>query len=191
MKSSDSLVSIGLPVRNGADSLDRVIRSVLAQEHENVELVICDNASTDATSQICERYRAIDDRVIYRRHPTNIGLLNNFISAIESASGRYFRWIGDDDWLHPAYVSKSLKSFAEDERRVVVTTRMAYRRPDGDLIVDDSYDGAGLDSSSAMTRLRTVLKLLNRGPFAIDPIYSMVRRDAVAAIPRRDRKSVV
>ena len=59
----------------------------------------------------------------------NVGLLNNFISAIQIAKGTYFRWIGDDDWLAPDFVSRTLECFAEDERRLIVTTRIAYTEP--------------------------------------------------------------
>ena len=59
----------------------------------------------------------------------NIGLINNFVSAIQIAKGTYFRWIGDDDWLAPDFVSRTLECFAEDERRLMVTTRIAYTGP--------------------------------------------------------------
>ena len=81
------LVSVCLPVRNGAERLANVIESVLAQTHENLELVVCDNASTDATENVCRELAASDPRILYHRHPANIGLLNNFISAMRMSRG--------------------------------------------------------------------------------------------------------
>ena len=91
------LVSIALPVYNGADTVASVIESVLAQTHPDVELVISDNASTDGTQEICRQFARNDRRVVYRAAATNVGLLNNFISAAGSTTGTYLRWIGDDD----------------------------------------------------------------------------------------------
>ena len=116
MKPSDALVSVGLPVRNGADRIGEVVRSVLAQDHAHIELVICDNASTDSTEEVCRELVRTDSRIVYHRQQDNVGMLNNFISAIQIAKGAYFRWIGDDDWLAPDFVSRTLECFTEDER---------------------------------------------------------------------------
>lgn len=186
MKSSDAWVSVGLPVRNGAKSIDNVIRSVLAQDHERLELVICDNASTDATEDICREYAANDSRVAYIRHSTNIGLLSNFVSAIQYASGEYFRWIGDDDWLDPSYVSKALAVFDRDDRLVLVTTQVRYSRPDGSNVVEEGHIPEGLASADPGARFAQMLRLLNSSPFLVDPLYSLARRRVVAAIPRRN-----
>ena len=186
MKSSDTLVSVGLPVRNSADRIAEVVRSVLSQDHYNLELVICDNASTDDTEGICRDFVRADNRIVYQRHQENIGLTNNFISAIQIANGTYFRWIGDDDWLAPDYISRTLECFAEDQRRLLVTTRIAYTTPDGLTSSDDSYDGARMASLDPVERLTEMMRLLNESYELIDPLYALVRREPVAAIPRRN-----
>src|SRR5438046_1239310 len=117
----DTLVSIGLPVYNGGQRIEEVVWSVLAQDHARIELVISDNASTDDTEDVCRALVRADSRVVYHRQPRNVGLLNNFVTAIRVANGTFFRWIGDDDWMAPDYVSRCLETFAEDERRVLVT----------------------------------------------------------------------
>jgi hypothetical protein len=186
MKASDALVSVGLPVRNGADRIGEVVRSVLAQDHDRIELVICDNASTDHTEEVCRDLVKADSRVIYRRHEDNIGMTNNFISAIQIAKGTYFRWIGDDDWLAPDFASRTLECFAEDQRRLIVTTRIAYTGPDGVTSSDQSYDGAPMASPDPVERFAELMRLLNESYLLVDPLYAMVRREPVAAIPRRN-----
>jgi glycosyltransferase involved in cell wall biosynthesis len=185
MSPPDALVSVGLPVRNGADRIGDVVRSVLAQDYYRIELVICDNASTDETQDVCRDLVQADSRVIYHRHQTNIGLLNNFISAIEIAKGTYFRWIGDDDWLAPDFISRALECFAEDERRLMVTTGIAYSNA-GVTRSDNSYDGARMASLDPLVRLTEMMRLLNESYMPIDPLYGLVRREPVAAIPRRN-----
>ena len=51
------LVSIGMPVYNGERYLAEAIESLLAQDYQNMEIIICDNASTDTTPQICQQFQ--------------------------------------------------------------------------------------------------------------------------------------
>ena len=90
MRYANTLVSVGLPVRNGADRIEPVVTSVLNQDHENLELVICDNDSTDDTEELCRSLAAKDGRVVYHRHPVNVGLHNNYVSTLRLATGGVF-----------------------------------------------------------------------------------------------------
>src|SRR2546423_12794655 len=131
MRPGDALVSIGLPVRNAEHRVAGVIRSVLSQDHQNLELVISDNASTDGTERVCRELAREDARVVYHRQSENVGLLNNFVAAMRLARGTYFRWIGDDDSVAPTLVSRCLGSFAADDRLVLVTTQGGFVGGDG------------------------------------------------------------
>ncbi|WP_182898248.1 glycosyltransferase family 2 protein [Microbispora sp. H10830] len=185
MSSHDTLVSVGLPVRNAAGRLREVVESVLAQDHENLELIISDNASTDGTEEVCRELARSDGRIRYRRQAENIGLLNNFKSVIRLAEGPYFRWVGDDDRLDPRCVSRSLDLFAEDERLILVTTQIAYKGPDG-RTETAAYEGAALRSGDPVERFAEMLRMLNESHLMIDPLYGLMRREAVLPIPRRN-----
>ena len=50
------LVSIGVPVFNGEKTLAWALDSLLGQDYANLEIIISDNASTDTTAEICEKY---------------------------------------------------------------------------------------------------------------------------------------
>lgn len=185
MPGGDVLVSIGLPVRNGAGRLEHVIESVLAQDYERIELVISDNASTDDTEDLCRELARSDGRIRYHRHAENVGLLANFITTMRLANGELFRWVGDDDRLAPHCVSRAVRAFAADERLVLVTSQIAYTGPDG-VTETAEYDGTGLTSDDPVERFTEMLRLLNESHLLIDPLYGMVRRDRVAAIARRN-----
>ncbi|MEO3853609.1 glycosyltransferase family 2 protein [Acrocarpospora sp. B8E8] len=180
-----SLVSIGLPVRNAEDRLEHVVRSVLAQDHQELQLVISDNASTDGTEGVARELARADSRVEYHRQPQNIGLFNNFMHVIQESRGTFFRWIGDDDRLEPAFVSRTLREFAADERLILVTTQLSYTTADGSTEVGE-YHGTGLRSDDPVERFEEMLRLLNESYLQIDPLYAMMRREPVAAIPRRN-----
>ena len=178
-------VTVALPVYNGAETLAPVIESVLQQDHPDLELIISDNASTDLTEEIGRSFAKADERVVYHRHPTNVGLLNNFRSAAEMSRGSFVRWLGDDDSLEPEYVSRCLETFAEDERRVLVTTQMTYTDLDGTETWHADYDPAPLMSADPIERFAEMLTLLTRGFALLDPLYGMMRRE-VALLPRRN-----
>src|SRR3954470_15735733 len=86
------LVSIGLPVYNGARYIAEALESLLAQTYTAFELIISDNGSTDATRSICEEFAARDGRVRYVRHETNRGLAWNWNHVFELSRRPYFKW---------------------------------------------------------------------------------------------------
>jgi glycosyltransferase involved in cell wall biosynthesis len=187
------LVSIGLPVFNGERALEGTIRSILAQQYGDIELVISDNASTDSTEELCRSLAAEDRRISYYRQPENRGMLRNFEFAIQAAKGTFFRWIGDGDHLDPAYVTRCLAAFAADPRLLLVTTQIAYTDTRDGIVRTQRYDRAGIgirtgiSSDDPVERVTEVLRLLNEGYLVIDPLYGMVRREAVLALgPRRN-----
>lgn len=91
------LLSIGMPVYNSEECIGAAIESIQAQTYTNVEIVICDNCSTDRTREICLKYAARDDRIRYRRNTTDIGKEPNFLRVLQLAMGDFFMWTSADD----------------------------------------------------------------------------------------------
>ena len=116
---SDPLVSVGLPVYNGQNYVAEAIESVLSQTYRNFELIINDNASTDATEAICRRYVAEDDRVRYFRSDHNLGAAANFNATVDHAQGTYFKWIAHDDVCGPAFLERCVPVLDADASVVV------------------------------------------------------------------------
>ena len=126
-KAEDSpLVTIGIPTYNRADWLDRAIASALAQDYAHLEVVISDNASTDRSAEICEYWRVADRRVRSYRQSSNLGPSANFAFVLQQASGTWFMWLGDDDWIDSNYVSQCLKAAWRDQDVALVGGRARY-----------------------------------------------------------------
>jgi len=104
------LVSIGMPVNNGERFISQALDSLLAQTHGNFELIISDNASTDATGNICKEYSAKDKRIRYHRNDENRGAMANFGLVLGCARGEYFMWAASDDLWEPTYIERLLQS---------------------------------------------------------------------------------
>jgi glycosyltransferase involved in cell wall biosynthesis len=185
MSHPDTLVSIGLPLRNAGESVRGVVESVLAQDHADIELVISDNASTDDSQDVCQALAEKDERIRYHRQAENIGLMNNFVFVLRAARGRYFRWIGDDDRLEATYVSRTAGVLAADPRLILVTSQTAYTGEDGQTSTAE-YHGTALGSDDPVDRFVEMLKMLHEGHVLLDPLYGTFRRDAVVDIPRRN-----
>jgi glycosyltransferase involved in cell wall biosynthesis len=185
MPSSNPLVSVGLPVRNGVDRVEEVVERVLSQDHQNLELVISDNASSDETEKVCRRLASADPRIVYHRQAENVGLLNNFIATMRMATGEYFRWVGDDDYLAPNSLSRCLAAFARDDRLILVTAQVAFVGEDG-TVRTAAYDGTALASDDPVERFAEMLRLLNESYLVLDPIGALMRRKAIVPIPRRN-----
>jgi glycosyltransferase involved in cell wall biosynthesis len=112
-------VSIGLPVYNGERFLAGAIASILAQTYTAFELIICDNASTDRTGEICRDFASKDPRVRYHRQPHNLGATANFNRCFELASGEYFKWAADDDLLEPRFLEACVRALDDDPGAVL------------------------------------------------------------------------
>lgn len=117
--SSMRLMSIGMPVHNGAEFLNDAVDSILSQSFEDFELIISDNASSDQTADICIDYARRDSRVRYERVDTNQGAARNFNRVFHLSSGKYFKWAAHDDICHPDFFARCL-SIMESDPRVVL-----------------------------------------------------------------------
>jgi hypothetical protein len=91
----------GVPVHNGASDLERCFRSLLAQDCPDLEILVSDNASTDATPEILARFAASDRRIRIIRQKHNLDMSANFAAVNDAADCEFFAWRAHDDWSDP------------------------------------------------------------------------------------------
>jgi glycosyltransferase domain-containing protein len=125
-------VTVGIPTYDRADGLERALASVLAQTHAELRVVIADNASTDATAEVCARAAAADARVRVVRRPENVGLTANFNGLLSTAETEFVMVLADDDWLDPGYLERCLARLDADPGLVLVSGRAEYHGAAGD-----------------------------------------------------------
>lgn len=97
--------SIGLPVYNGADTIEECLLSIQAQTFQDFEVVISDNGSTDGTSDICAAFCSHDTRFRHMRIEKTIPSAENFTRARDLTSAPYFMWRADDDLADPGHLA--------------------------------------------------------------------------------------
>jgi glycosyltransferase involved in cell wall biosynthesis len=123
-------VSIGLPVYNGDEFLEEALDSLLGQTYRDFELIISDNASTDRTQEICERYASSDPRIRYSRNAENIGPIQNSNLTFQMARTEYFRFAAHDDCCAPTMLERLVDEM--DRRPEVVNCYSATVLIDAD-----------------------------------------------------------
>jgi glycosyltransferase involved in cell wall biosynthesis len=106
--------SVGLPVYNGEAFIADALDSVLAQTFDEWEVIICDNASTDGTAEICMAYVEKDERIRYYRNETNLGASKNYERTYELSSGEYFCWLPSDDAMEPDFLARCVDMLDND-----------------------------------------------------------------------------
>jgi glycosyltransferase involved in cell wall biosynthesis len=103
-------VSIGMPVYNGGNTIEKTIKTILSQDFNDFELIISDDCSNDATKEICQKYANIDSRIKYFRQERNFGMpVKNFQYVLKQAKGDFFMFASHDDPYHPQFISEMLK----------------------------------------------------------------------------------
>lgn len=101
-------VTLAMPVYNGERYFEEALRSALAQDYDDVEVLITDNASTDRTPEIIQDYAQRYPQIVYHRNKENVGSSGNWNLGIELGRGEFLKWCAHDDWVSPNFVSVTL-----------------------------------------------------------------------------------
>lgn len=94
------MVSIVLPVYNGAESLDKAIKSIVEQSYHNFELIIVNDCSTDNSYDIISEWCKKDSRISCINNETNQKLPMSLNIGFSHAQGQYYTWTSHDNMYH-------------------------------------------------------------------------------------------
>ena len=185
-------LDLGLPVYNGARFIGPAIESIMRQTFRNFTLTILDNASTDATPDICRSFEAQDSRIRYLRREANVGARSNFNDAYHAGDAKYFKWCAHDDLLEPTYLEACLAVLEARDDVVLCHSRTELISITGDPLLADPTAEEFVDWRGVA---RSVRPVKGRGaspdPFrrfvsivcytsrAFD-VFGVIRRDALA-----------
>lgn len=105
-------VSIIVPVHNAVATIDTCVQSILSQNYPNIECVLVENGSSDASEDICKRYSEADERVRFA-----VSLKSGVSEArnlgLSIATGDIIGFCDADDFLEPEAVATVVSAFAE------------------------------------------------------------------------------
>ncbi|HEY3407788.1 MAG TPA: glycosyltransferase [Propionicimonas sp.] len=118
---TEPLVSVLVPVLDVAALLPRCLDSLLAQTHRPLEIIVVNDGSADASSDVVERYAARhpEVRAIHQEH-RGLGPARN--AALAVAEGEYVAMVDADDWVEPGFLADTVRLARETGADVVVTS---------------------------------------------------------------------
>jgi glycosyltransferase involved in cell wall biosynthesis len=176
-------VSIGVPVYNGARFLSEALESLVAQTYRDLEIIICDNASTDGTEEICRAVAARDQRVRYIRNEKNVGAGKNYNRTFELATGEYFKWAAHDDVCAPLFVERCVDILAQRPDVVIAYPRMVDIDDQGKVLpprnishIPRSERGS---ASIPWMRFRDIIRV----DYTVEEIFGVIRSDVLRKTP--------
>ena len=167
-------ISVGVPVRNGAQFLAETLDSLLAQSYPDFELIISDNASTDQTEAICREYAARDPRIRYYRSQKDLGLAQNYNFLFgwrgESTSGGQRPTI----FANPTTCNAVWRCWSTIPKSRLHTRRWQFIDENGNGVpgTDPGFD---LRSDEACERLRYVIL----AGHWVNAIFGLIRIEAL------------
>ncbi|AOY78700.1 glycosyltransferase family 2 protein [Moorena producens JHB] len=186
MPKSSPLVSIGMPVYNGANFIKDAIEGILSQTFEDFELIISDNASTDDTEEICRAYAAQDQRIHYYRNQKNLGGAYNYNRVFELSRGEYFKWAAHDDACAPDYLERCIEVLNRMPSVVLCYPRTLIIDTQGKPINQNYSDDLNLNSPKPDERYQRFLDVLFHIPGGrdkISPIFGLIRKSTLSQTP--------
>lgn len=185
-------VSVGLPVFNGTPFLAEALRSLREQTYEDLQIIVSDNASTDATEEICRAAAAEDPRITYVRNRRNFGFVHNFNQVFRLSNGEYFTWAAADDIRRPAFIAACVERLDDDPTLALVCPRATAIDEHGDrvrgsispgpLVAEHAYeDYTNLDGPDAADDPDPVVRYrrLMRDLWYTVQLYGVVRADVL------------
>lgn len=172
-------VSVGMPAYNSAAWIEEAIGSILSQSFIDLELIISDNASTDGTYAICERFAASDSRVRLLRNATNLGANRNYHAVLDAARGEYFKWASSNDGCAPTFLEKCVAALDRDPTAVLACPRTGIFDQKVDMAQPYDRD-VELLSHEPSVRFISLLSTMGLN----NAFNGLIRRAALSRVPR-------
>lgn len=139
----------------------------MAQSHDDLELIVVDDASTDATAEVVAGFK--DSRMRYLRHNENLGVSRARNLGIEQARGSLIAFQDSDDEWRLDKLSKQISAFGDDDNAVLILC--------GDLVVNQlSMSYLGIDSGQSVVDVTEMVRVRIPGAQCF-----LARRDALLA----------
>tara|TARA_R110002020_G_scaffold37886_24_gene114430 strand:- start:1324 stop:2214 length:891 start_codon:yes stop_codon:yes gene_type:complete len=174
------LLTIGVPVYNGAKFIERALESLLAQTFKDFIILVSDNASTDATADMVRSMAEKDRRIRLVQQPENLGAATNFMSLAMRADTEFFMWAAADDFWSVNYIEASVSALKSHRNAGFASGGFASVNFGGEILrYTDSFDM--LAGQSSLTRLFRYT-LLKEASGKANPIYSVFRTPLVQEI---------
>jgi hypothetical protein len=125
-------ISIIIPTRERLPVLRHCLQTALAQQYENLQIIVSDNCSTDGTGAFVESLR--DPRLRYVNTGCRVSMAANYEFALSHVDGGWVMIIGDDDGVLPGAVPRLAAAIQDTDCEAITFTACSYYWPDGPVM---------------------------------------------------------
>lgn len=125
MVNKNPQVSIIIPVYNVESYLDECMSSVVTQSHQDIQIILVDDGSTDKSGKLCDKWSKKDSRIKVI-HKKNEGLNYARKTGFRASSGDYVTFLDSDDLLHIDNIKSSLFVAQKENLDMVVYARRDF-----------------------------------------------------------------
>lgn len=129
-----SFFSIIIPVYNVEKYLERCLQSILTDSCKDIEIILVDDGSTDASGELCDRF-AEQYSCIKVIHKPNGGLSSARNAGLDVASGEWISFVDSDDWVDQDTYSRMKDILTAPENRLIDIVKLGYKKILKDRVV--------------------------------------------------------
>lgn len=177
------LVSIVIPTYNGERYVAAAVASAQAQTYPNIEILVSDDGSHDATADILRAMAADDQRIRVIAHPENIGPVANQIGLHEEAQGEFIKPLLQDDVLAPDAVSRLVPPLAADPGIVLGFARRQLIDQYGDVLPHPPWTRALTEADAVLDGWELGSAILEQTANLVGEVTcALYRKDAVGDV---------
>lgn len=134
--SSTPLISVIVPVYNSEAFLTRCVDSIRNQTYKNLEIILVDDGSTDASGPLCDAFQAEDPRIRVI-HQANGGLSCARNRGLDLCRGEYIAFVDSDDYIAPDMYQQMLSCLLQESVDISVC-QWQYEYANGQQVIDSS-----------------------------------------------------
>ena len=138
---NDELVSYLITSYNHLDYIKNAIDSVLNQTYKNIELIVCDDCSTDGSVEFLEKYSK-EKNFYFIENDHNIGASRNTQKLADLANGKYMCFLASDDWVDDKKVEKQINFLKKSGKDAVYSPVISFYEDKDEYVIQD---GSAID----------------------------------------------
>ncbi len=159
-------VSLIIPVKDRKEYLYHTLRTCMAQDYENFEIIVADDASTDGTKEMVRNMAAMDSRITFIDRPVRVGMRDNFEDALNHIKEGYVLAMGGDDGILPRGISRMVEKLKETGSLLLTWSPPGYAYPmdywpNGSLSIYYRTGSHWVDSHEYLARQTKMLAYIN------------------------------
>lgn len=180
-------ISIIVCAYNTEQYISKCLDSLIHQSYQNLEIIVVNDCSKDATSKILEEYEKKDPRILLFSNKENKGLAYSRNLGLKKASGNYIGFIDSDDYVDQDYYEKLINSIKEERSEIAICDIKSLYEKDGTSLI---CKGCNKEETEKLSFINVGLaasccnKLFQKDLFSEDPFeVGKVNEDIAVVIP--------